>query len=74
MIILGPVKVTAVQSGAQMMQADVNITNTRSSMKMQAAAGSFNMGDFQIINNQLNINGNTQFDPDVVDMPQNAII
>ena len=74
MIIMGPVKITAVQSGGQVLQADINLTNTRSAMKMQAAAGSFNMGDFQIINNQLNINGNTQFDPDAVDMPMNAMI
>jgi len=74
LIIMGPVKITAVQSGGQVLQADANLTNTRSAMKMQAAAGSFNMGDFQIINNQLNINGNTQFDPDAVDMPMNALI
>jgi len=74
LIIMGPVKITAVQSGGQVLQADINLTNTRSAMKMQAAAGSFNMGDFQIINNQLNINGNTQFDPDAVDMPMNAMI
>lgn len=52
------------------MQGTINFSRNMSSMKMQAAAGSFNMGDEQEINNQFNINANTQFDPDVVDMPE----
>lgn len=70
MVILGSVKVTAVQSGGIVFQGDLNIATPKSAMKMQATAGSFNMGDFNIINNLFNVNGNTQFDPDAVDMPQ----
>lgn len=69
-MIIGEVNVMSIESSSQLMQGTVNFSHNMSSMKMQAAAGSFNMGDEQEINNQFNINANTQFDPDVVDMPE----
>jgi len=69
-MIIGEVNVMSIESSSQLMQGTVNFSRNMSSMKMQAAAGSFNMGDEQEINNQFNINANTQFDPDVVDMPE----
>lgn len=68
MLMFGSIEVMSIESG-QFIQGDVIFNRFLSSMKMQAAAGSFNMGDGQVVNSPFNINANVQADNDFLDMP-----
>ncbi|WP_432402475.1 spore germination protein [Wukongibacter sp. M2B1] len=62
---------TAIQSGAAMNIAEAQCVSTNSKMAMQAAAGSFNQGYGNFINNCYSGNlASSVNDPDVVDITQ----
>ncbi|RBW70175.1 spore germination protein [Bacillus taeanensis] len=50
-VFIGAVKIGGVQSGASVNAGEIPITSTHSKMNMQAQAGSFTVGDANLINN-----------------------
>lgn len=48
---IGGIKIGGVQSGASFNNGEVQFTSTHSKMNMQGQAGSFTVGDANIINN-----------------------
>ena len=68
-VLLGGVKVNAVNSGGSINVGELNLTSTHSKMNMQGASGSFTNGDANLINNPLGGNLISQVnDPDVADV------
>lgn len=50
-VTIGGIKVGGIQSGASLNNGELLLTSTHSKMNMQAQAGSFTVGDANIINN-----------------------
>lgn len=68
-IYIGYINNNAIQSGASMNIAEVQCVSTNSKMAMMGAAGSFNIGNHNFINNTSSGNLLSSVnDPDVIDI------
>lgn len=69
-IFIGGIKINGIQSGASMNTGEFPITSTHSKMNMQAQAGSFTVGDANLINNagSGNLSSPVVNDPDALEV------
>ncbi|MBO8129398.1 MAG: spore germination protein [Peptococcaceae bacterium] len=63
-IVLGTVKINGIQSAGAFNVAEVGRVSNSSTMNMQGGPGSFNVGDFNLINNPLAVSNSLINDPD----------
>lgn len=68
-VTIGCINNNAIQSGASLNIAEVQCVSTNSKMAMMGAAGSFNIGDYNFINNTSSGNLLSSVnDPDIIDI------